>query len=63
MASGPQNQSLVADLEVAIKFCDDEFGPVSANVDALLAAGEITWDHLWVLFAPQRPAVPPPRFR
>lgn len=52
MASGPQNQSLVADLEVAIKFCDDEFGPVSANVDALLAAGEITWDLLWVLFAP-----------
>ena len=43
---------MVADLETAVKFVEEEHGDNIANYDSLTAAGEITWDLLWALFTP-----------
>lgn len=43
---------LVADLEVAVQFAKEEHATLKANLDQLLASGEITWDLLWTIFSP-----------
>ncbi|KAK0743541.1 P-loop containing nucleoside triphosphate hydrolase protein [Schizothecium vesticola] len=46
------NQDQISDLVIAANFAREEFEVITANVDALLASGEMTWDLLWTIFAP-----------
>ena len=48
----PQDQDLVADLEVAAKFAEEEFQVTTTNLEALISAGDITWNLIWAIFSP-----------
>lgn len=52
MKGEPQDQDLVAHLEVAARFAREEYEVMTTNLEALLDAGDITWKLLWAIFSP-----------
>ncbi|KAF4854571.1 Nuclear valosin-containing protein-like [Colletotrichum siamense] len=51
-SSDPRDEELVADLAETVKFAEEDHATNIANLEPLLAAGEITWELLWAIFAP-----------
>ncbi|KAI3395886.1 hypothetical protein diail_671 [Diaporthe ilicicola] len=50
--ANPQDDELIADLKVVLKFINEDYETLKQNIDSLLSAGEITWEVLWALFPP-----------
>lgn len=48
----PAEPELAEDLEIALKFIEEEHATTIENVESLLAVTKITWDYLWALFPP-----------
>ncbi|KAI9713538.1 MAG: hypothetical protein M1820_000920 [Bogoriella megaspora] len=51
-ASGPPESTLLADLDTAVTFVNEQHASNIANFDSLVRNLEITWDLLWALFVP-----------
>ncbi|KAJ0272385.1 hypothetical protein CBS470a_012726 [Colletotrichum nupharicola] len=50
--SEPKDDELITDLVDTLKFAEEDHATNIANLEPLLAAGEITWELLWAIFAP-----------
>lgn len=47
------NRAIIDDIDVAIRFVEEDFGGLIASRTSLLANRELTWDLLWTFFPPK----------
>lgn len=50
--NGNPDAALIADLQTALQYVEEQHGSNIASLGNLLPAGEITWSLLWALFTP-----------